>query len=136
MGISGAVVSSITKRAIVVEKLPQESVAVKVTSLSPVAPHESLKAMKLWVQITGPLQASVASAPPLSANQAVNSAVFPAPSHSTVSFAASTVIVGSVVSSMMKVAVVVLLLLQSSAAVKVTMTVPVTPHESAKLDAS
>ena len=41
---SGAVVSSITKRAVVVDALPQESVAVKVTSLSPVAPQRSLKA--------------------------------------------------------------------------------------------
>ena len=44
VGASGAVVSSITKRAIVVDALPQESVAVKVTSLSPVAAHKSLKA--------------------------------------------------------------------------------------------
>ena len=36
--------SSITKRAVVVDALPQESVAVNVTSLSPVAPHRSLKA--------------------------------------------------------------------------------------------
>ena len=43
-GIFGAVVSSITKRAVVVDALPQESVAVKVTSLSPVAAHKSLKA--------------------------------------------------------------------------------------------
>ena len=136
VGASGAVVSSITKRAIVVDALPQESVAVKVTSLSPVAPQRSLKATWSLLQITGPLQASVASAPPLSANQAANAAAFPAPSHSTVSFAATTVMVGSVVSSMMNVAVVVLVLLQSSAAVNVTDTVPVTPQESAKLEAS
>ena len=76
------------------------------------------------------LHISLAAAPPLLFNQAVNDAVLPAPSHSTVEFIASVPMVGGVVSSIVKVAVVKLELPQSSVAVKVTVAEPVAPHPS------
>ena len=113
---SGAVVSSITKRAVVVDALPQESVAVNVTSLSPVAPHRSLNATHgRGSRSLGRCKHRSPRLRRCRPTKLPTAAAFPAPSHSTVSFAATTVIVGSVVSSMMNVAVVVLLLLQSSA---------------------
>ena len=128
--------SSMVKVAVVEVEFPHESVAVKVTSLSPVSPHKSLNDAKLLLQITGPLQASVAAAPPLASNHAVKSAVLPVPSHSTVSLTAMTVIVGSVVSTMVNVAVVVLLLLLQSSTVKVTVTAPVAPQDSLNAERS
>ena len=127
----GAVVSSMVKVAVVVLVFKQSSVAVKVTKAEPVAPHSSLKAVKSLDHITPP-QRSEAAAPPLEANQAFSSAVFPAPSHSTVSSTATVSIVGSVVSSMVKVAVVVLANPHSSVAVKITVCEPVAPHSSLK----
>ena len=78
------------------------------------------------------LHASVASAPPLSSNQACNSAAFPAPSHSTVWLLGWVVNAGKVVSSMMKVACVVLSLPHSSVAVNVTVAEPVLPQPMVK----
>ena len=70
---------------------------------------------------------------PLEANQSANSVAFPAPSLSTVSLEAVTVIVGSVVSSIVNVAVVVLVLSQASVAVNITSTAPVAPQSSERL---
>ncbi len=69
--ITGAVVSSVVKVAVVELKFPQASVAVKVTVSVPVAPQASLRPVLSLVQVT-PEHASEASAPPLSANHAVN----------------------------------------------------------------
>ena len=123
--------SSMVKVAVVVLALPQSSVAVKVTLALPVAPQRSLNALKSLVQVTL-LHSSVAAAPPLLANQALISAILPEPSHSTVKSLLVTVIVGAVLSSTVIVAVVCAVLPQSSVAVKVTSTVPVSPHKSLK----
>ena len=53
-------------------------------------------------------------------SHALNSVMLPAPSHSTVLFAAWAVMVGAVVSSIVKVADVVLVLPAASVAVKTT----------------
>src|SRR5690606_2103981 len=95
--ITGAVVSSIVKVADVELEFPQASVAVKVTVAAPVAPQRSLSALKSFDQEIAE-QSSVAVAPPLLANQSLRSAVFPAPSHSTVKSLASVSITGAVVS--------------------------------------
>ena len=123
--------SSMVKVAVVVLALPQSSVAVKVTLALPVAPQRSLNALKSLVQVTL-LHSSVAAAPPLLASQAFSSVVLPAPSHSTVWSEALVVMVGGVLSSTVIVAVVCAVLPQSSVAVKVTSTVPVSPHKSLK----
>ena len=123
----GAVVSSMVNVAVVVLVLPQSSLAVNVTVSLPVAPQASLRPVLLWLQVT-PLQASVATAPPLLDNQAVKAAVFPPPSHSTVWSEAAVVMFGSTLSSMVKVAVTVLALPHSSVAVKVTVADPVAPQ--------
>ena len=81
--ITGSVVSTIVKVAVVLESLPQSSTAVNSTVAEPVAPHKSERLVKLLDQVTLP-QLSVAVAPPLLANQAFNCAVLPEPSHSTV----------------------------------------------------
>jgi hypothetical protein len=83
------------------------------------------------VQVTLP-QSSDAMAPPLLANHALSAAVFPDPSHSTVSSEASVSMLGGVVSSIVKVAVVVVVKRQASVAVKVTTALPVAPQSSLK----
>src|SRR5690606_40555688 len=83
VSITGAVVSSIVKVAEVELVFPHSSVAVKVTVAEPVAPQRSLNALESFAQVTSP-QVSELIAPPLLANQALRSAVFPLPSHSTV----------------------------------------------------
>jgi hypothetical protein len=90
------------KVAVVVLVLPQSSVAVKVTVSDPVAPQRSLKPAELWLNVTAP-QLSEAVAPAKLANQALNAAVLPAPSHSTVSSDAAVSIDGLVVSWMVSV---------------------------------
>ena len=127
--VTGAVVSSIVKVADVEVVLPHASVAVKITVAAPVEPHKSLSELKSLVHVTLP-HTSEASAPPLSASQAVNSALFPEPSHSTVSSAADVSMLGSVVSSMVNVPDVVVALPHASVAVKVTVAAPVEPHKS------
>ena len=125
----GGVVSSIVNVAVVVVVLPQSSDAVKVTVAAPVAPQRSLRAVKSLLQVT-PLHWSLASAPPLSASQALSWAVLPLPSHSTVMSADSTSMLGFVVSSIVNVAVVETVSPQSSVAVKVTVAAPVAPQRS------
>ena len=95
---SGAVVSSIVKAAVVFDVLLQSSVAVKVTRADPVAPQSSERTEKSLLQVTPP-QVSLAFAPPLLVSQAFNSAVLPAPSHSTVLSLAGVSMVGGVVST-------------------------------------
>ena len=75
-------------------------------------------------------QSSFATALPLAFNQSFNCAVFPDPSHSTVSSIATILIDGSVVSSIIKSAVVILVFPQSSVAMKSTLTKPVAPQSS------
>ncbi len=128
--ISGAVVSLMVNVAVVVLKLPHESVALNVTRAEPVLPQPSLSPPKLFDQITPPLQISLALAPPLFANHAANAAALPAPSHSTMESLAAVVISGAVVSLMVKVAVVVLKLPQESVALNVTIALPVAPQPS------
>ncbi len=103
VSILGGVVSSIIKSALVTMLLPQSSVAIKSTLTNPVAPHSSLNTPPLFVQVTT-LQSSLASAPPLFANQPWYSDTLPEPSHSTVSFCAKTSSVGGVLSSIVKIA--------------------------------
>ena len=110
------------------EAFPQASVAVKVTDALPVDPQRSESDEKLLLHET-PEHTSDAVAPPLEANHAVNAAVFPAPSHSTVWFEAD-VIDGTVVSTIVKVAVLEEALPQASVAVKVTDALPVDPQRS------
>ena len=93
----GSVLSSMVNVAVVLEVFPQSSVAVKVTVSAPVAPQRSLKPALLWLQVTPP-HASLATAPPLLESQAAKAAALPAPSHSTVSSAATVSMLGSVVS--------------------------------------
>ena len=81
VGAAGAVVSSMVNVAEQVLSLPQSSVAVKVTVALPVSAQRSLRAVKSCVIVTSLSQLSVADAP---ARKAVNSAMLPAPSHSTV----------------------------------------------------
>ena len=93
---TGGVLSSMVKVPVVVDLLPQSSVAVKITVAAPVAPHKSLKPGLLLLQVTL-LQASVAAAPPLLSNHVLKSSALPDP-HSTVGLLACLVIVGGVVS--------------------------------------
>ncbi len=130
--ITGAVVSSVVKVAVVELKFPQASVAVKVTVSDPLAPQASLRPVLSLVQVT-PEHPSEASAPPLSANQAAKAPEgSDVPSHSTVLSDAATSIVGSVVSTIVKVASRVMALLLESVRVKVTVSVPVAPQSSLK----
>ena len=122
----GSVLSSMVNVAVVLEVFPQSSVAVKVTVSAPVAPQRSLKPALLLLQVTLP-HASLATAPPLLESQAAKAAALPAPSHSTVSSAATVSMLGSVVSSMVNVAEEVTVLPQSSLAVKMTVALPVAP---------
>src|SRR5204862_350580 len=101
------------KVAVVVDLLPQASVAVKITVAEPVAPQPSLRAVRLLLQVTPP-QASDAAAPPCAANHALSWVVLPVPLHSTVELDAGVPIVGACVSSIVNIAVVVVLLPQSS----------------------
>ena len=128
--ISGAVVSSIVKVAEVVEEFPHSSVAVKVTSAFPVSPQSSDKAVKSFVQTIVPSQTSEAVAPPFAFNQLLRSVIFPAPSHSTVKSAAAISIFGGLESVIVKLADVDAKFPQLSVAVKVTVTLPVSPHKS------
>src|SRR5690606_18406897 len=127
VSITGAVVSSMVKVAVVLLSLPHSSVAVKITVALPVAPHSSLNTVKLLLHVTSP-HISLATAPPLFNNQASKAAVLPIPSHSTVISCAGKSMVGSVVSSMVKVAVVLLVFPHSSVAVKITVALPSAPH--------
>ncbi len=127
----GLVVSTIVKVALRESSLPQSSVAVKVTVAAPVAPHKSLSALKLLLQVTLP-QASVAVAPPLLANHAFNSVALPEPSHSTVKLLGLFVMVGRVVSSITNVDVVEDWLPQASVAVNVTTASPALPQAEVK----
>ena len=70
----GFVVSSTVNIAVVVDMFPQASVAVKVTVMLPAFPQVDRNAAvaPLFDQVTVP-QLSVAIAPPLVANQALNS---------------------------------------------------------------
>ena len=129
ISIVGPLVSSIVKVAEVVVELPQSSVAVKVTVAEPLSPQPLDTAEKSLDQVTLP-QVSELDAPPLEANQAFKSALFPAPSHGTVKSLAAVSILGSVVSSIVNVAVVVLEFPQTSVAVKVTVAAPVAPQRS------
>ena len=91
--IVGFVVSAMVNVALVVLVLPHSSLAVNITVALPVAPHPSVSAVKLFVHVTL-LHASLADAPPLEANHAVNAAPFPDPSHCTVISDAGVVIAG------------------------------------------
>jgi uncharacterized membrane protein YagU involved in acid resistance len=128
--IVGGVVSTIVNVAAVVLLLPQASVAVNITVAAPVAPHRSLNAVKLFVQVTLPEQISLALDPAWLVNHAANATRLLAPSHSTVVSRAGASIVGGVVSTIVNVADVVLLLPQSSVAVNITVAAPVAPHPS------
>ncbi len=108
---------------------PQSSVAVNVTVALPVNPQSSLNAVKSLDQVTS-LQTSLASAPPLFANHAFKASRLPAPSHSTVSSAESTSMLGAVVSSMVNRAEVDVALPHASVAVKTTKADPVAPQSS------
>jgi len=119
--ICGLVVSCIVKVAVEVSKLPQESVAVKITVAEPVLPQPSLNSEKLLDHVTDE-QLSDATAPPLEFNQACNASPFPFPSHSTVKLEAEVEICGLIVSCIVKVAVEVSKFPQLSVAVKVTLT--------------
>ena len=77
-------------------KLPQSSVALKVTVAAPVAPHPSEMVSPVLDQVTDP-QRSEATAPPLLFSQVENSVPFELP-HSTVWLEAGMLIVGGVVS--------------------------------------
>ena len=95
--IVGGVVSTMVKVAELVEVFPQASLAVKVTTAEPVAPQRSLSEVKSFDQVI-PEQLSKASAPPLEANHAFRSVVFPLPSHSTLWLEAWVVMVGAILS--------------------------------------
>ena len=82
-GATGAVTSCTVKVAEVVAVFPQASVAVKTTVMAAEQSFES--ASKSLVQVTSE-QASVATAPPLLASQALMPFWLPDPSHSTVRF--------------------------------------------------
>ena len=125
----GDVVSSIVNVDVVVDSLPQSSVAVNVTVALPVDPQSSESAVKSLLQVT-PEQTSLAEAPPFEFNQACKSTSLPSPSHSTVVSEASTSTLGDVVSAIVKVTVVVDSFPQSSDAVKVTVALPVAPQSS------
>ena len=130
LSIEGLVVSSIVKVAVVLDSLPQSSVAVNSTVAAPVAPHKSDKPSKLFDQTTSE-QSSEAVAPPLLVNQACKAAVLPSPSHSTV-ISEAGVIVGSVTSCIVNVASVEELNPQASVTVNNTVAEPVAPHKSDK----
>ena len=119
--------SRMVKVAEVVLKLPQSSVAVKVTVADPAPPHEVVIEVKLLDQVT-PLQTSVADAPPCEFNHAFNCAVLPEPSHSTVLFEAAGKMTGAIVSTMVNVALVLTVLPQASIAVNITGVTPVLPQ--------
>jgi hypothetical protein len=93
----GGVVSTMVKVAELVEVFPQASLAVKVTTAKPVEPHRSLSEVKSFDQVI-PEQLSEATAPPLEANHAFRSVVFPLPSHSTLWLEAWVVMVGAILS--------------------------------------
>ncbi len=124
--IDGARLSSMVNVAEVVVVFPQASVAVKITVALPVFPHSSLNSVKSFVHVTFP-QASLASAPPLSASQAFNSESLFGP-HSFVASEAATSSVGAVLSVSENVAEVVAVRPQASVAVKVTVALPVFPQ--------
>ncbi len=129
--IVGGVVSSTVKVAAVEEELPHSSVAVKVTSTLPVAPQSSDKFVGLGSNVQTILpHSSEAIAPARVVIQAVRSALFPVPSHSTVMALAGVSIDGPVVSATVIVAVAVVAFPHSSVAVKVTIELPVAPHSS------
>jgi len=126
---TGAAVSSMIKDADVFALFPHSSVAVKVTTVVPVSPHKSDGVSISVDQIIIPPQISEAVAPAFDVNHAVNSARFPAPSHSTVMSDAAISMLGAVVSTILKVAVVDAVFPQSSVAVNVTKASPVCPHK-------
>ena len=116
----GAVVSSMVNVAVVEAVLPQSSVAVKITSISPVPAQVRAKSWKLLDHVTLPQRSVAAPAPPLATSQALSSSVLPSPSHSVVTLVASLAMLGGVVSLTENVAVVVLELPLPSVTVKVT----------------
>ena len=120
--------SSMVNIAVVLDALPQASVAVNITVAPPDAPQPSLNASKSLVHVN-PLQTSEAEAPPLLASHASKSAVFPEPSHSTVMLEASTT-TGPSMSSIVNTAIELAALPQASVAVKVTVADPVAPQSS------
>jgi len=79
---AGPVLSWMMKDALVLEELPEASVAVKVTKVDPPKPQPLFtSASKSSDQLT-PEQLSEADAPAWLASQAFSSALLPAPSHS------------------------------------------------------
>ena len=117
MVISGDMVSSMVKVAVVLLALSQSSVAVKITVTEPVAPQSSLNAKSLLHSML--LQLSVAEAPPLLSNHASNAAMLPMPSHSTVWSAACMSMTGAWSSTNVMICSAMLVLPQSSVAVYV-----------------
>ena len=118
MVISGDMVSSMVKVAVVLLALSQSSVAVKITVTEPVAPQSSLKPAKSLLH-SMLLQLSVAEAPPLLSNHASNAAMLPMPSHSTVWSAACMSMTGAWSSTNVMICSAMLVLPQSSVAVYV-----------------
>ena len=74
--MAGAVSSTMVKVAVVLVWFPQLSVAVKITVAVPVAPQRSDTELKLLLHTT-PEHTSLAMAPPLEVNHALNSPVLP-----------------------------------------------------------
>ena len=122
--MSGAVVSSMVKVAVVLLALSQSSVAVKITVTDPVAPQSSLNPSKSLLH-SMLLQLSVAEAPPLLFNHAFNASMLPMPSHSTVWSAASMSMTGATSSTKVMICSAVLVLPQSSVAVYVRRYAPI-----------
>ena len=120
--------SSIVKVAMVVDSLPQSSVALKMTSTAPLPAQVIPRPVKLLLQVMSLQSSSASPAPPLDANQADRSPVLPRPSHSTVTSVAGLKMAGAVVSSMLKVACVSVELPLTSVTVKVTMTSDAPPQ--------
>jgi len=92
--------------AVVGVELPQSSVAVKVTGITPPVPQSSAAASKLksLVQVTS-LQSSCAIAPPLASSQSSTSSIMILLSiHVTVRSEASGSIVGGVISRIVNLA--------------------------------
>ena len=124
----GAVVSSMVNVAVVEAALPQSSVAVKITSISPDPAQVRAKSWKLLLQVTSPQRSVASPAPPLASNQALSSSVLPAPSHSVVTSMAALAMLGGVVSDTLKVADVVLVLPLPSVTVNVTVSDSLSPQ--------
>ena len=119
---AGAIVSMITKSAVVVDPFPQLSDAVNVTDVVDTVgqgPLAGVAVAESSLQLTEPV-AVEAEAPPFAAIHNWNSAVLPAPSQFTVSFAAGVPITGGSESVSCQKASAVAVLPQASVAVNVT----------------